>query len=219
MANVLILGASGAIAQHTIEKLQQDAKVKLTLFARNAKSINQYKNANTHIVEGDVLNVDNLNNVLKGQDIVYANLAGAVDKMAETIVKAMESNNIMRLIFVTSLGIYDEVPGKFGEWNNRMIGSVLKTYRKAADIIEASNLDYTVVRPAWLQDEDEVDYETTQKSEPFKGTEVSRKSVGNYIADIIEHPEKDSRASVGINKPNTDGNKPSFLLKANSNNK
>jgi len=61
-----------------------------------------------------------------------------------------------------------------------------------------------------LQDEDEVDYETTHKPEPFKGTEVSRKSVGAYIADIIQHSTKDIRASVGINKPNTDGNKPSF---------
>ncbi|MFN8306193.1 MAG: SDR family oxidoreductase [Ferruginibacter sp.] len=206
----LILGASGAIAQHTIEKSQKDGKVELTLFARNTNHIQQFANAQTKIVEGDVLNENDLNETVKGQDIVYANLAGSVDKMAEAIVKAMGKNGVKRLIFVTSLGIYDEVPGKFGEWNNRMIGSVLKTYRKAADVIEASDLDYTVVRPAWLQDEDEVDYETTHKPEPFKGTEVSRKSVGNYIASIIENPEKDSRASVGVNKPRTDGNKPSF---------
>ncbi|MFV0378903.1 MAG: SDR family oxidoreductase [Mangrovibacterium sp.] len=210
MNKVLILGASGAIAQHTIEKLQKDGNVELTLFARNSKSIKQFANAQTKIVEGDVLNENDLNEAVKGQNIIYANLAGSVDKMAEAIVKAMDKNNVKRLIFVTSLGIYDEVPGKFGEWNNRMIGSALKTYRKAADVIEASDLDYTVVRPAWLQDDDEVDYETTQKSEPFKGTEVSRKAVGSYIADIIEHPEKDSKASVGLNKPGTDGNKPSF---------
>lgn len=210
MNKILILGASGAIAQHTIEKLQKEGNVELTLFARNLNTIKQFANVQTKIVEGDVLSENDLNEAVKGQNIVYANLAGSVDKMAEAIVKSMDKNGVKRLIFVTSLGIYDEVPGKFGEWNNRMIGSALKTYRKAADVIEASDLDYTVVRPAWLQDEDEVDYETTQKSEPFKGTEVSRKAVGNYIADIIEHTEKDSRASVGVNKPGTDGNKPSF---------
>lgn len=210
MKNVLILGANGAIAQHTIKKLQNDGKEKLTLLARNSSQIKQFENPQTKIIEGDVLNENDLNNAIKGQDIIYANLAGSVDKMAEAIVKAMNKNNVKRLIFVTSLGIYDEVPNKFGEWNSRMIGSVLKTYRKAADVVEASDLDYTVVRPAWLQNNDEVDYETTQKNEPFKGTEVSRKSVGTYIADIIEHPEKDNRASVGVNKPNTNGDRPSF---------
>lgn len=208
--NVLILGAGGAIAQHTIEKLKKEGHIKLTLLARNKRSINKYKNTFTEIIEGDVLNETDLNNSVKGQDMIYANLAGSVDKMADSIVKSMNKNGVKRLVFVTSLGIYNEVPGKFGEWNNRMIGSALKTYRKAADIIEASILDYTIVRPAWLQDEDEVDFETTQKGEDFKGTEVSRKSVGTYIADIILHPGKDSKASVGINKPNTDGDKPSF---------
>jgi uncharacterized protein YbjT (DUF2867 family) len=87
-----------------------------------------------------------------------------------------------------AVGDYDEVPGTFGKWNYRMIGSALKTYRKLSDIIEASNLDYTLVRPAWLTDNDEVDYELTQKREPFKGTEVSRKSVAAFIADrLTEH--------------------------------
>lgn len=207
---IIILGAAGAIAQHVTEFLITNKNIELTLLARNTNHIKQFANAQTKIIEGDVLNEKQLNDAIAGKDIVYANLAGALDKMADHIVKALEKNKVNRLIFVTSLGIYNEVPGKFGEWNNRMIGSVLKTYSKAAEIIEASNLDYTIVRPAWLQDEDEVDYETTHKPEPFKGTEVSRKSVGAYIADIIQHSTKDIRASVGINKPNTDGNKPSF---------
>lgn len=210
MKKVLILGASGAIAQHTIEKLQNDGNVNLTLFTRSSNRIKQFENSNTEIVEGDVLNKSDLKEVLKDKDIVYANLSGPVDTMAETIVNEMENGNPDRLIFVTSLGIYNEIPGKFGEWNDRMIGTALKSYRRAADTIEASKLDYTVVRPAWLQNKNEVDYETTQKGQPFKGTEVSRKSVGNYIADIIQHPERDSKASVGINKPGTEADKPSF---------
>lgn len=206
---VLILGANGAIAQHVTDFIKNHNSIDLTLTARNTNGLSdQAPNATILVV--DVMNESELNAAVKGQDIVYANLSGPVDRMAEAIVKAMDNNNVKRLIFVTSLGIYDEVPGKFGEWNNRMIGSALKTYRKAADVIEASDLDYTVVRPAWLQNNDEVDYETTHKPEPFKGTEVSRKSVAAYIADIIEHPEKDSRASVGVDKPGTEGSKPSF---------
>ena len=36
-------------------------------------------------------------------------------------------------------------------------------YRKAADIIEASTLDYTIIRPAWLTFKNETDYEVTSK--------------------------------------------------------
>ncbi len=208
--NVLILGASGQIAKHTIQYLQKDQHLTLTLMARNTNTLRGFQNPNTTLVEGDVLHQNELNKAVQGQNVVYANLAGAVDRMAKSIVEAMKKHGAKRLIFVTSLGIYDEIPGAFGEWNRKMIGAELVRYRKAADIIESSDLDYTIVRPAWLTDNDEVDYELTQKEEDFKGTEVSRRSVGAYIAEVIQHPERDVKASVGINKPNTDGDKPAF---------
>lgn len=206
---VLILGANGAIAQHTIEFLSKKENIELTLFARNKAPLKQFETA-ALVIEGDVLNANDLNQAIKGQDIVYANLSGAVDKMAQAIVDTMLSNKVKRLIFVTSLGIYKEVAGKFGEWNERMIASDLIPYRKAADIIEKSALDYTIVRPSWLTDYDETDYETTQKGEPFIGTEVARKAVAAYIASLIEKPIQDIRASVGVNKPGVYGDKPSF---------
>jgi hypothetical protein len=121
-------------------------------------------------------------------------------------------HTIHRLIFfVASLGIYDEVPGKFGEWNRRQIGAYLPPFRRAADAIEASGLDYTILRPAWLTDEDEVDYETTERNEAFKGTEVPRKSVADLIVKLIDSPKRSTRSNLGVNKPHTDGDKPSFL--------
>jgi len=209
MKKVLVLGAGGAIAQHVIAFLDKKENIALTLFARNVKRIGKFS-ATVKIIEGDVLNKEDLNNAIKGQDTVYANLSGAVDKMAKEVVSVMNANGVKRLIFVTSLGIYKEVAGKFGEWNERMIGSDLVPYRKAADIIEASSLDYTIVRPSWLTNNDETDYETTQKGEPFTGTEVARKAVASYIVSLIENPEKDSKASVGINKPDVYGDKPAF---------
>jgi uncharacterized protein YbjT (DUF2867 family) len=87
------------------------------------------------------------------------------------------------------LGSTTGYQAKFGEWNRREIGPYLPPFRRAADVIEASGLDYTILRPAWLTDEDEVDYETTERNEPFRGTEVSRKSVAALIMKIIDSPE------------------------------
>ncbi|MGO1632447.1 MAG: NAD(P)H-binding protein, partial [Staphylococcus equorum] len=77
-----------------------------------------------------------------------------------------------------------------------------------ADIIESSGLDYTIFRPAWLTHTNEIDYEITQKNESFKGTEVSRKSVAAVVVKIAKDPSLYLKENIGINKPNTDYNKP-----------
>jgi hypothetical protein len=60
-----------------------------------------------------------------------------------------------------------------------------------------------------------VDYETTERNEPFRGTEVSRKSVAALIVKIIDSPEIFVRSNLGVDKPNTDGDKPAFLSDGN----
>ena len=210
--NVLVLGAAGQIARWVTQMLATNEEIQLTLYLRQVGKLGASKPKNAKAVQGDVLKPDQLNQAMTGQDIVYANLSGDdIDAQAANIVKAMSTAGVKRLIFVASLGIYDEVPGKFGAWNRREIAAYLPHYRRAADAIEASNLDYTILRPAWLTDDDEVDYETTGRNEPFKGTEVSRKSVAALITKIIVSPKLDSRSNLGVNKPNTDGDKPAFM--------
>ncbi|WP_148715704.1 SDR family oxidoreductase [Chitinolyticbacter meiyuanensis] len=212
MTNVLILGASGQIAQWVIQELAHDRHISQTLLLRNPRKLTGQEPANAKVVIGNVLDAKLLKSLMNGQDIVYANLSGDdLDKQAHAIITAMQAKGVRRLIFVLSLGIYDEVPGKFGEWNNATIGDDLKPYRRAADLIETSGLAYTIVRPAWLTDEDEVSYELTVKEEPFKGTVVSRKSVGDLITQIIQSPKRHVGESLGMSKPGSDGDKPYFM--------
>ncbi|PJG42418.1 NAD-dependent dehydratase [Acinetobacter tandoii] len=211
MKKVLILGATGQIAKWVVAMLANENDIQQTLFVRDAKKLGDSIPANADVVEGDVLNIDQLNQAVKGQDIVYVNLAGEVDLQAENIIQAMRNNGVQRIIFINSLGIYDEVVGKFGEWNTKEIGMYLPPYRKAADMLEASNLDYSILRAAWLMDEDEIDYETTERDQQFEGTVVSRKSVAALVVKIIQDPSFASRKNLGVNKPNTDADKPYFL--------
>lgn len=210
MTNVLILGANGKIASKAIELFMKETDSQLTLYLRNANRVQHLKSNRIRIIEGDVLDFTTLKEAMIGQDVVYANLAGEMEEQAKLIVEVMEINGIKRLIFITSLGIYDEVPGEFGKWNNHTIGKYLGPYRKSVDVIEASDLNYTVLRAAWLTDHDEIDYETTQKNEPFKGTEVSRKSVAALVVKLAQSPNLEVQRNLGVNKPNSDGDKPSF---------
>jgi uncharacterized protein YbjT (DUF2867 family) len=190
--NVLILGASGNIAGKVIDLLAEEENIHLTLFLRNAKRLRTHSVNNCRIVEGNVLNLNDVENTMTGIDIVYVNLAGDLENMAKNIVKAMQAKGARRIIFISSIGIYDTP-----------LRSALIPYRKAADVVEASGLEYTILRPTWFTNADEVDYEITQKGEPEKGSVISQKSLATFIAKIIKHPDNHVRENLGINKPNS----------------
>lgn len=208
MTKVLILGANGAVSKAAINSFLENTSYTLRLFLRDANGLPDYASDRIRVREGDATNFEDVNRAMKDVDIVLASLSGKLDKEAQTIVDAMNANNVKRLIFVTSIGIYNEVPGNFGLWVQDQISDYLVIYRKAADIIEQSDLDYTIFRPAWLTHTNEIDYEITKKDESFKGTEVSRKSVAAIAVQIAKDPALYSRDNIGINKPNTDFDKP-----------
>lgn len=207
--NVLIIGANSRIAQWADKMLLADQDVNLTMFVRNKAKLDP-ELQDQNVIVGDATNSADLEAAIKGQDIVYASLAGNVVDEAKKIVAAMDKQGVKRLIWTSSLGIYDEVPGKFGELNTRALPGYLQTYREAADVISNSDLDYTIIRPAWLTNNDEIDYETTSynNDEAFKGTEISRKSVAAYVVSLVNDPEQDVRDSIGVDKPGSDGDRP-----------
>lgn len=212
MTNVVILGANGKIAKLATIQLLENSENHLTLFLRNAQRLANAASDRVNVVDGDASKSADIEAAIKGADIVYANLAGHnIEAEAKAVVAAMDAAQVKRLIWISTLGIYDEVPGKYGEWNHSMLdGGYLETYAAAAKVIEASDLDYTIIRPAWLTNHDEVSYETTQKGEAFKGTEVSRKSIATLVASLIADPTQAVRESLGVNKPNTAGDKPAW---------
>ncbi len=190
MKNVIILGASGSLAKHVIEKLIKQPDIRLTSFVRNKNRLRNVVASNYTIIEDDALNYTSLKDATHVQDIVYANLAGDLGQMAKNIVKAMNESGVKKLIFISSIEIYNEP-----------VRAALKPYRAAADIIEASDLDYTILRPTWFTNVDEVDYEITHKGEQEKGSVISRKSIAAFVSEIIYNPDKYRRQNLGINKP------------------
>jgi uncharacterized protein YbjT (DUF2867 family) len=133
-----------------IEALQQVKTVELTLFLRNKLRLSQQHAHASRVVEGDVMDYPVLKDAIQGPDLVYLNLAGNLEAMTKNDVKAMQETGVKRIIAISSIGIYD-TPLK----------SVLQPYRKLADIIESSGLDYTILRPDWFTGIDEVNYVIT----------------------------------------------------------
>lgn len=189
MNKVIVIGATGSLAQYVIEEAQKTENIELTLFARNLNRIKSNLSEGAKIVQGDAMNTEDLKKAILGQDIVYVNLAGDLDKMSQNIITAMKETGVKRIIAISSIGIYNEP-----------VQSILKPYRKLADNIETSGLDYTIIRPNWFTSGNDVDYHITKKPEPEVGGAVSRKSIADFVVKMFANPELHKNENVGISK-------------------
>ncbi len=115
-------------------KPRTDAR--LTLYRRNARQLRlSGDDDNVRAVEGDVLDTKALEAAMVGQDVVYAILGGPLEQQARGIVTAIKKSGLKRLIFISSMGIYDDIPGE-------RHGPILEPY------CQSTGLDYTIPRPA-----------------------------------------------------------------------
>lgn len=211
MKKIILLGATSNISKYLIPMLLEKTDVEITLFARRAQQrLTEFnENSRITIVDGNWNNLNDLNQAIKGQDIVYM-ATGHFTDANKNVVRAMKNNNVGRLIVAGGLGIYDEVAGKFGQWNARMMGDYTEIKRSAA-VIDNSGLDYTFLRMSWLYNQDNnYKYEVIPQGQPMKGTQVTRQAVARLITDIVIDPELYKAQSIGVVEPNTEWDKPSF---------
>ena len=214
MTTIAILGAHGATAQIVTQRLIQETHLYLRLYLRRAERLASLATEpRVSIIAGNVQDPSTLQLALKGVDLVYSNIGG-VDLAISTklILDTMQKTGCQRLLFYSALGALHEVPGQFGTWNETAIADYLPGFRLANQLIEEqSQINTTQFRPAWLTNKDEIDYEITSADEPFRGTEVSRQSVADFVVRVIKNPTLYPHTSVGLNKPHTAGNLPAWL--------
>lgn len=199
MKNVLIIGATGTVGSAVRNDLLNTTDDKLTLFSRSASRLAINPNREKTI-NGNVLSDEDLDKAMKDQDAVFVALSGNLGQFAQAIVKAMDRNHVDRLVFITSMGIYNEIPASVSVSGNLRSNPVLQTYRDAADVIENSDLNYTIIRPGWFTS-GPVDYEVTKKGEPFGGHDISVSSIADLAKKLIDDDSLYSHDSVGINTP------------------
>lgn len=196
MKKVLIIGATGTIGGAVRQTLLNETDDQLTLFARSASRLKA--GSRETVIAGDVTKDRDLDRAIAGQDVVFVALSGSLGQYAKKIVAAMDRNKVSRLLFITSMGIYDEIPASVGASGNLSSNSMLRSYREAADIVEGSDLNYTVIRPGWFTG-GPVDYEITKKGEPFGGHDVSISSIADFVKNAVADDSYYAHDSVGLN--------------------
>ena len=190
MTNVAIIGVTGSLGRSLREELKDKADYNVTLFSRRAESLALASNEKA--INGSATSGNDLDKVLADQDIVFVALSGDLPKMAREIVASMKRIGVARI--VSSMGIYGEVAGE----PKGVVAPILKPYRKAADIVEQSGLDYTILCPGWFDNGQDSTCQITQKGETFYGHDVSRKAIVTLVKHIIDQPETYLNTSLGL---------------------
>ena len=200
MKNVLLLGATGTAGSALTKKLLSDTDCCLTLFSRHAGEV--YTNTTrTKVINGDAGNSEELKAALNGQDVVYCAISGdALPEIAKVLVDTMEEIGIKRLIFMGAVGIYNELPEEIDGEDNLDNEPAQIPNRKAVDMVEASGLNYTILRPGYLGDGDENDYVLTVKGEPAKGYTTPIPALVKFAVQLILNDDLYARESVSITR-------------------
>jgi len=193
--NVLILGADGKIARLVEKGIISDkafADVKLTMFLRDKSRVDDLLSEQSIAVSGDVMDVRSLNDAMEDQDIVF-DLTEIFNSLQGTknIIESMQGNGVIRAVSLNQLGALNK---------DSTIGL------QRAEAYEKSELDYTFLRLATLNDNTEGSYTLMDKGKSIKGDTVSRQSVANIILQIIDDPAFLSKSNVGVSEPKLSGN-------------
>lgn len=194
--NIAIIGATGKFGRLFVAKLLTNPNYQLTLISKSAGLLFEDSHRVTAI-SIDATNQKDLQKALEGQDLVYCAVSGA-DQAA--IARNLVEINPKRVIYMTVVGIYNELAeDNGGEYNVDNEKEQIPN-RNAVDIIESSDLNYTIFRCGYLIHGDEDEYVITKKGETPKGYISTIASVEKAALEIIEDNTKYCRESISITK-------------------
>src|SRR5699024_8189045 len=127
-------------------------------------------------------------------------------------VEELGERSIERFIPVGVPDWCQAIEGGFQEWYRANTGLMWEAAPgKSDDVIEASNLDYVILRNTWLYGrEGNTRLHVTEKGEPFVEAQVTRQAVSQFITDLLTNRVDYHRANLGLGEPGTEYTKPSF---------
>lgn len=191
MTKVTIIGATGSLGRAATQVLLEDTDANLTLFSRSANRLSASARVTT--VAASVSDRAALEGALEGADVVFVALSGNLPSMLADIIAAMKAVGTKRIIFISSYGIYGELPGQNGR-----VDSILQPYRKAADLLESTDLDYTILRPGWFDNASDRSYELIPKGEVIYGNTISRLAIADVVKEVALNPKQYIKGNFGI---------------------
>jgi len=188
-------GTGRAVIQQALERGHQ-----ITALIRTPEKL-EIRHERLQLIQGDVMHLEEVRKTVRGTDAVLCCLGTrAADKRmvraegTRQIIEAMETEGVKRLICQTSLGYGDTAQSMPWYMTYIIIPYILKNAFKdhalQEDLIEASNLDWTIARPGSLNNRKLTkQYRHGFPPETRTKLSISRADVAHFMLDQIESDE------------------------------
>lgn len=157
--NILILGATGRVGSQIVTYALHDSH-HVTVLVRTKEKI-QINHGNLTIIQGNVLNKDDIVRALNGIDIVISALntdgTTTLSESMPLIIGAMENEGIKRIITVGTAGILQSrtTPNALryqSSESKQKSTRAAREHHKVYDMLKQSTLNWTIVCPTYLPD-------------------------------------------------------------------
>lgn len=195
--NILILGATGQLGRHvTHEALTAGHQV--TAFARNPHSLH-IDHENLDHFSGDACNANDVDAAVAGHDAVIVVLGTGKSRKntvrsdgTRNVIEAMNQHGVTRLVCQTTLGCQETWDMLNFYWKRVMFGAlirpVFKDHERQERLVQASDLDWTIVRPSAFRDkagsgELLIDFPSSQEGLDFT---IATKEIATFIVKEVE---------------------------------
>ncbi len=159
--NVIVFGATGTVGRLAVEHLLKAGHT-VTAFARSPEKLT-LKDPNLRLVAGDAMKLTDVTDAVSGHDAVVVTLGAGMSRKSTirsqgtmNVIKAMQAHGVRRLIAQSTLGARDSWPTLNFWWKRVMFGALLapvfRDHELQEQLVEASGLDWTIVRPSAFSD-------------------------------------------------------------------
>ena len=201
----LVVGATGQTGRHIVRQLVQK-NIPVRAMVRNLESAKKILPPETELVVGDALKPETIENALSDCSVLFC-ATGATPSLDPTgpyqvdyqgtknLVDAAKAKGIDRFIIVSSLCV-----SKFFHPLN-LFWLILYWKKQAEEYIQNSGLNYTIVRPGGLKNDDNSDNIVMSSADTLFEGSIPRPKVAQVCLEALTQPEAESKIVEIIAKP------------------
>lgn len=195
--NILVLGATGRVGRQIVTYALHD-KHQVTAFVRSPEKVDIHSE-NATIIQGNVLNIEELKRAMQGIDVVISALnTDGKNNLSESmplIIEAMKNEGLKRIITIGTAGILQsritpDILRYQSSESKRKSTRAAEDHHKAYEILQDSTLDWTIVCPTYLPDgKREGQYRIERNFLPEEGMKISVPDTAEFAYRQIESSE------------------------------
>lgn len=202
---ILILGMTGRVGSE-IAKLALEDKHQVTALVRTPEKITS-KDENLSVIKGDVTIKEDVERAMKDADAVISALntdgGETLTESMPLIIEAMKAEGIKRIVTIGTAGILnsrveDDVLRYQSSESKRKLTRAAEEHHKTYELLEASELDWTVVCPTYLPDGEAAGkYREERNYLPEDGKKITVGDTAEFAYKQLESDEY-LKSRVGI---------------------